>query len=92
MQKDILHRRFYAIFRRNKHGKLVALIDASTISMGWSDTGALLWSIDQIPNHYFRPQDGHFIVCTSRRYPDLEFTGKRWAPRKRNWEWYRKDK
>lgn len=84
-EKDIKNRRYYAIFCRLPNGKLVAMIDKSLVSMGWSDSGACLW--DEPPSSYFKPQEGHFLVVTSRKYSDLEFTGNRWKPRPRNWEW-----
>lgn len=67
------HKNEYAIFARNKQGRLMAVV-TSTCAMSWSPNLAYTW--EQPPTHYFCPQHGHFIVKLSRNYPDIKFTGR----------------
>jgi len=78
----------YALFKRDNDGKLWAMYDQSTCSMGWSSNMANLW--DSPPLHYFDPAEGHFIIKVTRKYPDIEFTGKVMRGRERNKHWIRK--
>lgn len=75
-------KKWYAIFARNTKGQLVSMAESS-FSMPWTTNLANVW--DKPPLHYFSPQSGHFIVCTTREYPDFYFTGRK--DRRGNLEW-----
>ena len=63
----------YAILKRNENGILVGLND-SMMSMCWLENSICVWK--EPPTHYFKPEEGHFIVKTTKHYKDIYFTGK----------------
>ena len=79
---DMKRKKGYAIFARDKRGRLMSIYESS-FSMPWSTNVARVWDVP--PTHYFLPQQGHFIVCTTRQHPDLYFTGR--SDRRGNFEW-----
>lgn len=62
----------YAIFRYTVDG-LYALAETS-FSMFYSKKECAVFS--GIPDRYFYPQDGDFLIKTTRQYCDLEILGK----------------
>jgi len=72
----------YAIFARTAEGVLYSMSEAS-FNMPWTTNLARTWETP--PKRYFRPQDRHFIICTTREYPDFYFTGRQ--DRRGNLEW-----
>lgn len=70
--KKIPNRKLYGIFKRDKAGVIWSLMENS-FSMDWSNRFVDVW--DFPPIHYFKPQNGEFLVIVGRKHPDIEFTG-----------------
>jgi len=81
------HKPLYAIFARDSKGTLMSFCENS-LDMSWTTNLAATWEYP--PVHYFRPQDGHFIVKLSKQHPDIVFTGRH-GRRTSNKEWKLKD-
>lgn len=62
----------YAIFKRHPTGRLIGMIEQA-FSMGWAYNQCAVWP--EVPTHMFKPQEGHFLVKTTRTYPDLQVLG-----------------
>jgi len=63
----------YAIFKRNKDGILLGLYETS-FNMVWGHNQVKIYP--EIPIHHFIPQEGHFIIKTSKVYDDIEFLNR----------------
>jgi len=63
----------YAVFRYI-NGELCGLAETS-FSMFWSTKMCDIWE-EGIPERYFNPKEGDFIIKTSRIYHDLEILGQ----------------
>lgn len=81
MKKTPLNTKMYGIVGRHDQGSLVAFVEHG-FSMGWEKERICLW--DQPPYHYFKPQDGHIMICSTKQYKDITFSSKRAG--KNNWE------
>jgi len=68
----------YVIFKRDKAGNVMGLMENS-FSMSWSYNTVNIF--DGIPTNYFHPQEGHFIIKTTKEYPDIKILTEKFVDR-----------
>lgn len=59
----------YAMFNRDKNGVIIGFCNDS-FCMTYRYNCVYVW--DYPPEHYFKPNDGDFIICINKQYDDIE--------------------